>query len=349
MSGPTEDDDGPLIFLDDEEDEWDACWSILGIEETQDTKIIRRAYADKLREMGRGRKADAFQRLRRAYEVALSEAAWAAAAAEWDDEEDEDPDEGRDVSASASDEAGGNEAPDVEPDTKAEDLPTKDEPDTAIAFTDFVVEPGELTETERAFAEIVQDANEAVPDTGEEDDDWEAYDDEFEDHSPAGKLISQASEIFKDSLRRRSTSSWLPLLDVEKFPSLDDRTEAGERLFGFFWGEAIESRRDAAKLKDIPPVVWLKIDELFAWSDNELAFAQSFGDEEVDLIMRPVHKAHGRRIADADGSNAEPTKGSDQKHKRDATEKSRVVYWGGQILIWVVFYIILRIIFGLFD
>jgi hypothetical protein len=49
-------------------------WEELGIEPTLDAKAIRRAYAERLKSIDADADIDAFQRLRRAYEMALASA-----------------------------------------------------------------------------------------------------------------------------------------------------------------------------------------------------------------------------------------------------------------------------------
>ena len=350
-------DDDFLVFVDDD-DEWGACWSVLGIEETQDTKVIRRAYADKLREMGRGRKADAFQRLRRAYENARSEAEWAAQADAWDDEDDENsgdddpwPGDGNEDGAEAG----------AEDDVEAGDIDK--------AQSEAVVAP--KPETGRNLGDNSDHTPEEIPEDDPEDDsddDFDGADDPADDPdddpdddddsdrlflddgplSAADLLIEEARRVFENSTERWKAAPWLEMLDHEQLGSLDNRTDAGNQLFHFFYDEVVEGRRAAAKLKDIPPVVWVRFDTLFAWSENELDFALIYGDEEVDTIMRQVHKARGRSVADS-GSSSEWGPERDRYEYSSASEKRSISDWVVGIILWVVLVGILRFVVELFD
>ncbi len=347
-------DDDFLVFVDDD-DEWGACWSVLGIEETQDTKVIRRAYADKLREMGRGRKADAFQRLRRAYENALSEAEWSAQADAWDDEDEEDEQDEEDEEDGSDDDPwiGNGKEDDVE----SGDI-DKAQPEAVVApKPETGRNPGD--NSDHSPEEFPDDDPDAAPEDefdGDDDPDDDPDDNDDSDRlflddgrlSAADVLIEEARRVFENSTERWKAGTWLEMLDHEQLGSLDSRSDAGDQLFHFFYDEVVQGGRAAAKLKDIPPEVWARFDTLFAWSENELDFALIYGDEEVDTIMRQVHKARGRSVADS-GSSSEWETERDRYEISPASKKSSISDWVVGIILWVVLVGILRFVVGLFD
>ncbi len=59
-----------------------TSWAILGIERTADTRLIKRAYAKKLKQTRPDEQPEAFQQLHFAYKSALQEASWLAARAQ---------------------------------------------------------------------------------------------------------------------------------------------------------------------------------------------------------------------------------------------------------------------------
>jgi hypothetical protein len=323
VSQDDDDDDIHLRFEGDEE--WDSCWVVLDIGETNDKKVIRRAYADKLREMGRGRKADAFQRLRSAYEAALSEADWLDDADEWEADEPEDHHT-------------------VPKDSEGAGATDQTHP------SDDIEDTGKVDRAEGADDDALADDGTVGGDEEEESaGDWDYDDDGEVDESPAGLLATQAEDVFNDPSKCYSFSSWMELLNESRFVNIDDRKDAGDRLFWFFWDQVSDDRKAAEKLKTIPPTVWLQIDKLFAWSEGELVFAQIYGDEGVDTIMHQVHKAHGCRIVDSGHDRVDANSTSGGSENRDEPVGSAVARWFRGVLIWMGCIGLIRLIISFFE
>ena len=69
-----------------------TVWEVLGIDSTEDTSVIKKAYAKKLRQHHPEDDPEGYQRLREAYDKALKQAKYMAERRSWEYEEDDDND-----------------------------------------------------------------------------------------------------------------------------------------------------------------------------------------------------------------------------------------------------------------
>lgn len=226
-----------------------SCWTILGIEPTEDPRTIKRAYARLLRENHPEDNPEGFQQVNQAYQQALK---YRANEVEWEYEP---------------------ELPEIPNDENASPVMTFEPP--IEEHSELPAPEHDASETNSADKQSVALNSEQEQTTAFEPDPLEIY---------LNELWQQFQTIMHDQHSRRSAQEWNPFFHDERLQAFQINQLLGlntfQALIHFY-----SSQREANQPFDIPQDIIDRFAEVFAWRERELEFTQRFDNQDIEALF----------------------------------------------------------------
>ncbi|MGG4555413.1 tetratricopeptide repeat protein [Paenibacillus humicus] len=269
-----------------------SIWEILGVEQTYDTSVIRRAYAKQLKIHHPEDDPQGYQRLREAYDRAMK----LAKQHQQEQilyEEDEDEDEERaeeEVEQGAgfsslerpifSEIPHNAEDEDTPDDLESEDTPDdSEEEDPPESIEEPDAEPLRISRLPKWHTlsrdEQPEEHNE---DNDRDDDDDEDFDDGYEESAyPVDEFMAQVHALYSDFAARMDTRRWLELLGSDTLWNIDYQRAVAERMLDY-----------CEQNYFLPRDVWSILEEHFRWrerSREDEDFAEEYPKLDTYVIM----------------------------------------------------------------
>ncbi|WHX49495.1 tetratricopeptide repeat protein [Paenibacillus woosongensis] len=293
-----------------------SIWEILGVEQTYDTSVIRRAYAKQLKIHHPEDDPQGYQRLREAYDRAMKLAKQhQQEQILYEENEDEDEERAeeeveqgagfssleRPIFSEIPHNAEDEDTPDDlesedAPDDLEEEIPPEsmEEPDAEplriprLPKWDTLSrneQPQEHNEDNDRDDGDDEDPDEDFDEDFDEDDDYDFdgyddydFDDEYEepDH-PVDEFMAQVHALYSDFAARMDTRRWLELLGSDTLWNIDYQRAVAERMLDY-----------CEQNYFLPRDVWRILEEHFRWRERSMEdedFAEEYPKIDTYVIM----------------------------------------------------------------
>ncbi|GAA0135067.1 hypothetical protein YSY43_19070 [Paenibacillus sp. YSY-4.3] len=266
-----------------------SIWGILGIEQTYDTTIIRRAYAKQLKIHHPEDDPEGYQRLREAYDRAMKLAKQHQQEQILYEEDDDDDEELEQNADSFSFE--GPIFSEIPHNSEEEDHPddTKEE-DPSESIEELDVEPlriprlpkwdtlGRDEQPEEHNEDNYWDDDDEDPDEDLDADHDFDFDEEYEEPAyPVDEFMADVHALYSDFTARMDTHRWLELLGSDVLWNIDYQRAVAERMLDY-----------CEQNYFLPRDVWRILEEHFRWRERSMEdedFAEDYHKIDTYAIM----------------------------------------------------------------
>lgn len=289
-----------------------SIWEILGVEQTYDTSVIRRAYAKQLKIHHPEDDPQGYQRLREAYDRAMKLAKQhQQEQILYEENEDEDEERAeeeveqgagfssleRPIFSEIPHNAEDEDTPDDlesedAPDDLEEEIPPEsmEEPDAEPLRIPRLPKWDTLSRNEQPQEHNEDndrdDGDDEDPDEDfDEDDDYDFdgyddydFDDEYEEPAhPVDEFMAQVHALYSDFAARMDTRRWLELLGSDTLWNIDYQRAVAERMLDY-----------CEQNYFLPRDVWRILEEHFRWRERSMEdedFAEEYPKIDTYVIM----------------------------------------------------------------
>ncbi len=221
------------------------CWKLLDLKPTNDRKLIKRAYAKKLKAMNPECDIVGFQALRKAYEDAIS---FLGQSAKY--YENTNFDEAESTSVDIDLVQRGNDAP-IAP-FESPSLYNSSEVQNSSHFSDIVI-------TERRH----------------DTDRWEQVD----------HYLYAVDQLLHDPVNKYDPDSWTSLWQHDYLSQLALKEILFYQLFDYFIDKTPSIKEIEQGNRFIPDFLLPMYDQIFGWSNDELNLSSQFEEEDIDILI----------------------------------------------------------------
>ncbi|AWB46318.1 hypothetical protein DCC85_20545 [Paenibacillus sp. CAA11] len=262
-----------------------SIWATLGIEPTNDSREIKRAYARKLKLFHPESDPAGYQRLREAYDEALQLAKRQAAIPDWDDDDDNDYEE---------------EWPDAieEQELEEQELGENQAIPRSLFMNDKIPEDEESGDStlrpfsRNLFIEEEPLEDEEVGDTiipplsrplfwndSRPDPESEPHPEEYKlnrrNPNDAEEFLSRFEALYHHFQERINKEAWLNLLNDNILWDLEQQERLSEQMLDYL-----------DEHPHLPPSIWQLLDSTFHWSTQAKQHPEQFGELYPDVYSR---------------------------------------------------------------